>query len=57
LEVNVPVVDVLNKLKNLVLSYMKKALTTPYTEQEVKRSLFSIGDLKASGPDGLLVVF
>lgn len=49
--------DVLNKVKTRVLSYMNEALTIPYTEEEVKRALFSIGDLKTPGPDGLHTVF
>ena len=36
---------------------MNEALLAPYSEEEVKRALFSIGDLKAPGPDGLHAIF
>lgn len=36
---------------------MIEALLKPYTTKEVKNTLFSIGDLKARGTDGLHVVF
>ena len=29
----------------------------PFSREEVKKGLFSIGDLKALGPDGLLAIF
>ena len=49
--------DVINKVTPHVTPYMNEALLAPYTEEEVKRALFSIGDLKAPGPDGLHVIF
>ena len=36
---------------------MNFGLLAPYTAEEVKNALFSIGDLKAPGPDGLHAVF
>jgi hypothetical protein len=36
---------------------MNETLLAPYTPEEVKKALFSIGDLKAPGPDGLHAIF
>jgi hypothetical protein len=36
---------------------MNEVLLAPYTAEEVKKALFSIGDLKAPGPDGLHAIF
>src|SRR3989337_2945077 len=36
---------------------MNNALLAPYTAEDVRRALFSIGDLKAPGPDGLHAIF
>jgi hypothetical protein len=36
---------------------MNRDLLADFTEEEVKKALFSIGDLKALGPDGLHGVF
>jgi hypothetical protein len=36
---------------------MNRGLTAPFTAEEVKKSLWSIGDLKAPGPDGLHAIF
>lgn len=47
----------LNKVKPRVSPYMNEALLAPYTEEEVKCALFSTGDLKAPGPDGLHAIF
>jgi hypothetical protein len=32
-------------------------LCAPYTREEVKKAMFNIMDLKASGPDGLHAIF
>ena len=36
---------------------MNEALMAPYTTEEVSKALFSIGEFKAPGPDGLHAVF
>ena len=36
---------------------MNEILIAPYIEEEVKKALFQIGDLKAPGTNGLHVVF
>jgi hypothetical protein len=36
---------------------MNEQLLSPFTLEEVKKALFSIGDLKAPGPDGLHAIF
>jgi len=36
---------------------MNQLIRAPFTREEVKKALFSIGDLKAPGPDGLHAVF
>lgn len=56
-EVHVPSYDVLNKVQPKVSAYMNDALLAPYTAEEVKKALFSIGDFKALGPDGLHAIF
>ena len=56
-EVNVPSLNILNKVKRCVTDYMNESLLAHYTEEEVKKALFSIGDLKAPGPDGFLPLF
>ena len=49
--------DVLAKVKRKVSRAMNDMLTAEYTRDEVKKALFSIGDFKAPGPDGLHAVF
>jgi len=36
---------------------MNQLLMAPFSREEVKKALFSIGDLKALGPDGLHAIF
>lgn len=36
---------------------MNRSLLAPFQEEEVRKALFSIGDLKAPGSDGLHAVF
>ena len=40
-----------------VTTDMNQILMAPFSREEVKKDLFSIGDLKAQGPDGLHAVF
>ena len=48
---------VLSKVKPRVTAAMNEVLCAPYTREEVKKALFNIGDLKASGPYGLHAIF
>jgi hypothetical protein len=52
-----PAEAVLDKVKQKVTQPMNEALLEPFTAEEVKKALFSIGDLKAPGPDGLHTIF
>jgi hypothetical protein len=36
---------------------MNESLLAPFSAEEVKKALYSIGDLKAPGPDGLHAIF
>ena len=47
----------LNAVNVKVTSEMNQGLLAPLTHEEVKNALFSIGDLKAPGPDGLHAIF
>ena len=40
-----------------VTTEMNEEMMKPYSAEEVKKSLFSIGDMKAPGPDGLHAIF
>jgi hypothetical protein len=48
---------VLNDVERRVTNEMNQALLELFTREEVKKALFSIGDLKAPGPHGLHAVF
>ena len=48
---------VLMDVKRKVSSDMNQLLMAPFSREVVKKALFSIGDLKASGPDGLHAFF
>ena len=48
---------VLSDVNRRVTTDMNQILMAPFSREEVKKALFSIGDLKALGPDGLHVVF
>jgi hypothetical protein len=48
---------VLNDVDKRVSADMNQLLLAPFSREEVKKALFSIGDLKAPGPDGLHAVF
>jgi hypothetical protein len=47
----------LEHIPQTVTPEMNEKLTRPFTGQEVKEALDSIGDLKAPGPDGMPAVF
>jgi hypothetical protein len=47
----------LEKIHPRVSDGMNEQLLAPFTVEEVKKAVFSIGDFKAPGPDGLHVVF
>lgn len=49
--------SVFDKVPCKVSQAMNSALIEPFTLEDVKAALFSIGDLKAPGPDGLHAVF
>jgi hypothetical protein len=48
---------VLGDVNCRVNSSMNQLLLAPFPREEVKKALFSIGDLKAPGPDGLHAIF
>lgn len=48
--------EVLVDVNQKVTSEMNQFLLAPFS-REVKKALFSIGDLKAPGPDGLHAIF
>jgi hypothetical protein len=48
---------VLDKIHPRVDEDMNERLLAPFNAEDVKKALFSIGDLKAPGPDGLHAVF
>jgi hypothetical protein len=47
----------LQKIQPKVDQLMNERLLAPFTAEEVKKAVFSIGDLKAPGPDGLHAIF
>ena len=49
--------EVLSDVGRRVSDEMNNELMAPFTREEVKAALFSIGDLKAPGPDGLHAIF
>ena len=48
---------VLSDVNRRVTTDMNQFLMASFSREEVKKALFSIGDLKAPGPDGLHAVF
>ena len=56
-QVHAPNMNVLDHVNGIVIVKMNEILMTPYTCEEVRKALFSIGDLKAPGPDGLHAIF
>jgi hypothetical protein len=47
----------LQKIQPKVDDEMNERLLAPFTAEDVKNAMFSIGDLKAPGPDGLHAIF
>jgi hypothetical protein len=47
----------LEKISPRITSEMNSKLLAPFTAEEVKKEVFSIGDLKAPGPDGCMPFF
>jgi hypothetical protein len=56
-EINAVDPEVLNKVTPRVTSLMNDNLLAPFSLDDVKKAAFSIGDLKAHGPDGLHAIF
>ena len=56
-EVNFVDPAVINKVQTKVTDQMNDMLMAPYTADDVRKAVFSIGDLKAPGPDGLHAIF
>ena len=54
-QISEPNRNVLDHVQRRVTTPMNDALMALYTVEEVKKALFSIGDLKARGADGLHV--
>lgn len=49
--------EIIHTVQPKVTEGMNNLLCADYTEEEVKKALYSIGDLKAPGLDGMLAVF
>ena len=49
--------QVLESVEPRVTDAMNDHLTAKFSEDEIKRALDSIGDLKAPGPDGMTSIF
>jgi hypothetical protein len=49
--------DLLDKITLKVTPLMNDNLLAPFSAEDVKKAAFSIGDLKAPGPDGLHAIF
>ena len=47
----------LSLVRRRVTTKMNNGVCAPYTNEDVLKSLFDIGDLKAPGPDGLHAIF
>ena len=56
-EVNFVDPAIINKVQTKVTDQMNVMLMAPYTADDVRKAVFSIGDLKAPGPDGLHAIF
>jgi hypothetical protein len=49
--------NVLDGVQRKVTAEMNIGLLAPFTEEEIRKALFSIGDLKAPDPNGLHAIF
>ena len=56
-EIEEPDPELLAKVVPKVTDVMNDRLIQPYSAEEVKKALFSIGDMKAPGTDGLHAIF
>jgi hypothetical protein len=56
-EIDEPDLELLQKVTPKVNDTMNEQLMRPYSVEEVKKVLFSIGDMKAPGVDGLHAIF
>jgi hypothetical protein len=56
-EVNEIDLALLEKIMLKVTPIMKEQLLAPFLPEDVKKAMFSIGDYKAPGPDGLHAIF
>ena len=56
-EIEEPDPELLAKVVPKVTDVMNDRLLQPYSAEEVKKALFSIGDMKAPGTDGLHAIF
>ena len=56
-QLQVPSLNVLDRVHSSVTPEMNATLMSPYTTDEVRKALFSIGDLKPPGLDGLHDIF
>lgn len=49
--------ELLRRVNSKVTQAMNESLLKPYTTEEVRKAMFSIGDFKAPGTDGLHAIF
>jgi hypothetical protein len=56
-EIEEPDPDIINKVNPKVDDRMNEQLLKPFMAYDVKKALFSIGDMKAPGADGLHAIF
>ncbi|XP_051217512.1 uncharacterized protein [Lolium perenne] len=56
-EIEEPDPELLNKVNPKVNEVMNEQLLRPFSAEDVKKALFSIGDMKAPGSDGLHAIF
>jgi hypothetical protein len=49
--------NLIERVKPRVTTEMNERLVAPFSEEEVKKALFAIGDFKAPGTDGMHAIF